>query len=203
MRRTSSAPANGCATGSAARAATPSSSTGRASRSPSGEIRASTNGSAPTVLCYGHFDVQPPAPLDLWDSGPFEPTVDGEYLVARGVVDDKGQLYMLLKAAELLASAGELPVNLRFACDGEEETGGHSIVDFLAADERDADACVIYDAGMLARGVPAFYIATRGLCYFHVRVRTGRRRPALGPDGRRGDERDARAHADALRRPPA
>jgi acetylornithine deacetylase/succinyl-diaminopimelate desuccinylase-like protein len=138
-----------------------------------GEIQASTNGNAPTVLCYGHFDVQPPAPLDLWDSGPFEPTVDGEYLVARGVVDDKGQLCMLLKAAELLAAAGELPVNLRFACDGEEETGGHSIVDFLAADERGADACVIFDAGMLARGVPAFYIATRGLCYFHVRVRTG------------------------------
>ena len=138
-----------------------------------GEIRASTNGSAPTVLCYGHFDVQPPAPLDLWHSGPFEPTVDGEYLVARGVVDDKGQLYMLLKAAELLASADELPVNLRFACDGEEETGGHSIVDFLAADDRGADACVIYDAGMLARGVPAFHIATRGMCYFHVRVRTG------------------------------
>jgi acetylornithine deacetylase/succinyl-diaminopimelate desuccinylase-like protein len=138
-----------------------------------GEIRSSTNGNAPTVLCYGHFDVQPPAPLDLWDSGPFEPTVDGEYLVARGVVDDKGQLYMLLKAAELLANEGELPVNLRFACDGEEETGGHSIVDFLAADERGADACVIFDAGMLARGVPAFYIATRGLCYFHVRVRTG------------------------------
>jgi acetylornithine deacetylase/succinyl-diaminopimelate desuccinylase-like protein len=80
---------------------------------------------------------------------------------------------MLLKAAELLASQGELPVNLRFACDGEEETGGHSIVDFLAADDRGADACVIFDAGMLARGVPAFFIATRGLCYFHVRVRTG------------------------------
>ena len=68
--------------------------------------------------------------------------MDGEYLVARGVVDDKGQLYMLLKAAEQLAGAGELPVNLRFACDGEEETGGHSIVDYLAADDRDADACV-------------------------------------------------------------
>ena len=126
-----------------------------------GEIRAA-NGSAPTVLCYGHFDVQPPAPLELWDSGPFEPTVQGEYLVARGVVDDKGQLYMLLKAAELLAASGDLPVNVRFACDGEEETGGHSIVDFLAADDRGADACVIFDAGMLARGVPAFYIATRG-----------------------------------------
>jgi acetylornithine deacetylase/succinyl-diaminopimelate desuccinylase-like protein len=138
-----------------------------------GEIRASTGNGAPTVLAYGHFDVQPPAPLDLWDSGPFEPTVRDEYLVARGVVDDKGQLYMLLKAAELLAAAGELPVNVRFACDGEEETGGHSIVDFLAADERGAQACVIFDAGMLARGVPAFYIATRGMCYFHVSVRTG------------------------------
>lgn len=138
-----------------------------------GEVPASTGPDAPTVLAYGHFDVQPPAPLDLWESGPFEPTVRDEYLVARGVVDDKGQLYMLLKAAELLAAAGELPVNVRFACDGEEETGGHSIVDFLAADDRGADACVIFDAAMLARGVPAFYIATRGLCYFHVRVRTG------------------------------
>ena len=138
-----------------------------------GEIRASSNGEAPTVLAYGHFDVQPPAPLDLWESGPFEPTVKDEYLVARGVVDDKGQLYMLLKAAEELAAAGELPVNVRFACDGEEETGGHSIVDFIAADERGADACVIFDAGMLARGVPAFFIATRGMAYFHVSVRTG------------------------------
>jgi acetylornithine deacetylase/succinyl-diaminopimelate desuccinylase-like protein len=138
-----------------------------------GEIRASTNGGASTVLAYGHFDVQPPAPLELWESGPFEPTVRDEWLYARGVVDDKGQLYMLLKAAELLARDGALPVNVRFACDGEEETGGQSIVEFLAADDRAADACVIFDAGMLARGVPAFYIATRGLCYFHVRVRTG------------------------------
>jgi acetylornithine deacetylase/succinyl-diaminopimelate desuccinylase-like protein len=138
-----------------------------------GEIPASTNGDAPTVLAYGHFDVQPPAPLDLWESGPFEPTVRDEWLVARGVVDDKGQLYMLLKAAELLAADGSLPVNVRFACDGEEETGGHSIVEFVEEDERGADACVIFDAGMPARGVPAFYIGTRGLCYFHVRVRTG------------------------------
>jgi len=138
-----------------------------------GEIRASMDGDAPTVLAYGHFDVQPPAPLDLWESGPFEPTVRDEWLVARGVVDDKGQLYMLLKAAELLALDGSLPVNVRFACDGEEETGGHSIVEFLESDERGADACVIFDAGMPARDVPAFYIGTRGLCYFHVRVRTG------------------------------
>jgi acetylornithine deacetylase/succinyl-diaminopimelate desuccinylase-like protein len=138
-----------------------------------GEVKASTGADAPTVLVYGHFDVQPPAPLDLWESPPFEPEVRGEYLYARGVVDDKGQLYMLLKAAELLATAGELPVNVRFACDGEEETGGHSIVEWVDEDERGADACVIWDAGMLERDLPAFYIATRGLAYFHVRVSTG------------------------------
>jgi acetylornithine deacetylase/succinyl-diaminopimelate desuccinylase-like protein len=139
-----------------------------------GELRASEGADdAPTVLCYGHFDVQPPAPLDLWESPPFEPTVRDEWLYARGVADDKGQLFLLLKAAELLAAEGALPVNLRFACDGEEETGGHSIVDFLAEDERGADACVIFDSGLIARGRPAFNVATRGLCYFHVRVRTG------------------------------
>jgi acetylornithine deacetylase/succinyl-diaminopimelate desuccinylase-like protein len=141
-----------------------------------GEIRASEGAdSAPTVLVYGHFDVQPPAPLDLWDSPPFEPTIRDEWLYARGVADDKGQLFLLLKAAELLARDGALPVNLRFACDGEEESGGHSIVEFLEADERGADACVIFDSDMIARGRPAFNVATRGLCYFHVRVRTGRR----------------------------
>lgn len=141
-----------------------------------GEIRASEGAdSAPTVLCYGHFDVQPPAPLDLWESPPFEPTIRDEWLYGRGVADDKGQLYLLLKACELLARDGALPVNVRFACDGEEETGGHSIVDFLAEDERGADACVIFDSDMIARDRPAFNVATRGLCYFHVRVRTGAR----------------------------
>ena len=141
-----------------------------------GEIRASAAAdSAPTVLCYGHFDVQPPAPLDEWESPPFEPTIRGEWLYGRGVADDKGQLYLLLKAARELAAAGELSVNLRFACDGEEETGGQSIVEFLGEDERGADACVIFDSDMVARGRPAFNVATRGLCYFHVRVRTGAR----------------------------
>ena len=86
---------------------------------------------------------------------------------------------MLLSAARELAPAGELPVNVRFCCDGEEETGGHSIVDFLAADERGADAAVIFDSGMIRRGLPAFNLATRGLVYFHVTLRTGRARPAL------------------------
>jgi acetylornithine deacetylase/succinyl-diaminopimelate desuccinylase-like protein len=141
-----------------------------------GEIRASSNAEkAPTVICYGHFDVQPPDPLELWESDPFAPEIRGEYLYGRGAVDDKGQLYMLLSAARELALTGELPVNVRFCCDGEEETGGHSIVDFLAADERGADAAVIFDSGMIARDVPAFNIATRGVLYFHVTIRTGER----------------------------
>jgi len=141
-----------------------------------GELRASANPeTAPTVLCYGHFDVQPPDPLELWDSDPFEPELRGEYLFGRGTVDDKGQLYMLLSAARDLALAGELPVNVRFCCDGEEETGGHSIVDFLETDERGADAAIIFDSGMIARDVPAFNIATRGVLYFHLTLRTGER----------------------------
>jgi acetylornithine deacetylase/succinyl-diaminopimelate desuccinylase-like protein len=141
-----------------------------------GEIRASQDGeTAPTVLVYGHFDVQPPAPLEQWESPPFEPTVRDGWLFARGVADDKGQLYLLLKSAAELAAAGELPVNVRVASDGEEESGGHSIVDFLEADERGADVCVIFDGHMLKPGVPIFELATRGIAYFHVRVRTGER----------------------------
>jgi acetylornithine deacetylase/succinyl-diaminopimelate desuccinylase-like protein len=140
-----------------------------------GEIRAAKGGQVPTLLCYGHFDVQPPAPLDLWESDPFEPEIRDGYLYGRGTVDDKGQLYMLLAAARELVQAGELPVNVRFCCDGEEETGGHSIVEFLEADERGADAAIIFDSGMIRRDLPAFNLATRGLVYFHVTLKTGER----------------------------
>jgi acetylornithine deacetylase/succinyl-diaminopimelate desuccinylase-like protein len=141
-----------------------------------GELRASADADrAPTVLCYGHFDVQPPDPLELWESPPFEPEIRGEYVYGRGVADDKGQLYLLLSAARDLAQAGELPVNVRFVCDGEEETGGHSVVEYLQADERGADAAVIFDMGMIRRGLPAFTIATRGIVYFHVSLRAGER----------------------------
>jgi acetylornithine deacetylase/succinyl-diaminopimelate desuccinylase-like protein len=128
---------------------------------------------APTVLCYGHFDVQPADPLALWDSPPFAPEIRGEHLYGRGVADDKGQLFMLLSAARELAQAGRLPVNVRFACDGEEETGGQSIVEYLAADERGADVAVIFDSTMVGPGVPAFNLATRGMAYFHLTLRTG------------------------------
>jgi acetylornithine deacetylase/succinyl-diaminopimelate desuccinylase-like protein len=140
-----------------------------------GEIKASNDDNAPTVICYGHFDVQPPAPLDLWESEPFELAERDGRFYARGIADDKGQLFMLLKAAETLARGNALPVNLRFCCDGEEETGGHSIVDFLAQDERGGDACVIYDSAMLRPGVPMFNLSTRGLVYFHLTLRTGQR----------------------------
>ncbi len=141
-----------------------------------GEVRASqAPEKAPTILCYGHFDVQPPDPLELWDSPPFVLDERDGWLYARGIADDKGQLFMLLEAARVLAAAGDLPVNLRFACDGEEEIGGHSIVDWIAGDTRGADAAIVFDGGMAKRDVPAFNIAVRGLCYFHVTVRTGER----------------------------
>jgi acetylornithine deacetylase/succinyl-diaminopimelate desuccinylase-like protein len=141
-----------------------------------GELRASSGaGEARTILVYGHFDVQPPAPLELWDSEPFEPEVRDEWLYARGIADDKGQLWTLLKGAALLAAEGALPVNVRIACDGEEEVGGESIGRFLARDERGADACVIFDSAMERRGVPTVCTGTRGVVSFDLAVRTGAR----------------------------
>ena len=141
-----------------------------------GELRASVGvQNAPTVLCYGHFDVQPPAPLELWESNPFEATIRDEWLYARGVADDKGQLWMLLQAASMLAADGALPINIRIVSDGEEEVGGQSIVSFLEQDERGADACVIFDGGMENRNLPAISVATRGLAAFNVHMRTGTR----------------------------
>jgi acetylornithine deacetylase/succinyl-diaminopimelate desuccinylase-like protein len=141
-----------------------------------GDVRASNGAKdAPTLLVYGHFDVQPPAPLELWESDPFELEIRGEWAYGRGVTDDKGNLWLLLRAAAELARAGALPVNLRFACDGEEEIGGQSIVKWLAHDDGGGDACVIFDGGFAERGIPAFGIGTRGLVAFDIEVRTGER----------------------------
>ncbi|HJU37178.1 MAG TPA: M20/M25/M40 family metallo-hydrolase [Gaiellaceae bacterium] len=141
-----------------------------------GEIPASNGaGNAPTVLVYNHFDVQPPAPLELWESDPFELDVRGEWAYGRGVTDDKGQLWIVLRGAQRLVEAGALPVNLRIAFDGEEEIGGHTIADWVTQDERGADACVIFDGGMLRRDVPTIELATRGLVGVDVKVRTGGR----------------------------
>ncbi len=141
-----------------------------------GEIPASHEPeSAPTVLVYGHFDVQPPAPLDLWETDPFTLTVRDEWAYGRGVTDDKGQVFVMLKAAQRLVEAKALPVNLRFACDGEEEVGGTTIVDYLRTGAVNAQAGIIFDGGMSEIDKPQIELATRGLIAFDVKVTTGAR----------------------------
>jgi acetylornithine deacetylase/succinyl-diaminopimelate desuccinylase-like protein len=142
-----------------------------------GDIPANANGGddAPTVMIYGHYDVQPPAPLDLWETPPFELSERNGWYYARGIADDKGQLFTLLKAAQLLREQNALPVNIRVVSDGEEEIGGHTVVDFLEADERGADACIIFDGGMTRAEQPEFGLATRGVVAFQLKVRTGER----------------------------
>ena len=128
---------------------------------------------APTVLVYGHYDVQPVEPLELWTSPPFEPTVRDGKLFARGAVDDKGQLYIHVKAAEaLLRERGALPVNLIVLAEGEEEVGSENLSEFV---ERNAnllacDAVVISDSAMFAPGQPSILSSLRGIAYFQVDV---------------------------------
>ena len=129
---------------------------------------------APTVLYYGHYDVQPVDPLDLWSSPPFEATVrDGE-LFARGASDDKGQIFMHFKAIEAhMATLGRLPVNFKMILEGEEEVGSKHLDGFIR-DNRDllkADVVVISDTGMFAKGVPSLCYGLRGLAYFQIDVR--------------------------------
>lgn len=130
---------------------------------------------APVVLVYGHYDVQPPDPLELWESDPFTAEARGEWLHARGVADDKGQLWMQLEAIASLVREGRLPVTFRVVCDGEEETGGDAIIRFLDADDGPADACVILDGWMKRRNRPELVVATRGLVALDLEVRTGER----------------------------
>ena len=117
----------------------------------------------------------PPGPVELWETAPFEPTVRDGWLHCRGVADDKAQLWILLDAVRGLAGEGALPVNVRVVSDAEEEVGGNSVADWVAADPRGADACVVFDTAMLTADIPAFYLGTRGTAYFHVTVETGRR----------------------------
>jgi acetylornithine deacetylase/succinyl-diaminopimelate desuccinylase-like protein len=138
-------------------------------------VRASTPAGAPVVLCYGHFDVQSPAPVELWESEPFSPEIRDGWLYARGVADDKGQLWTLVRSALDLSRDGELPVDVRFLLDCEEEIGGTSIVDYLEETAGSAQTCVIFDTAMLDDQTPVLSIATRGTLYLHVEVRTGDR----------------------------
>ena len=139
-----------------------------------GEVPASRGGT-PAVLAYAHLDVQPPDPLDLWQSDPWTLTQRDGLLVGRGVADDKAHLFMLLKATELLAAAGELPVTVRFTVDAEEEVGGHAVSDWVETDSGPADAAVVLDGGYATHTLPTFCTALRGICYFHVTARTGER----------------------------
>ena len=165
-----------------------------------GEVAASERPeSAPTVLCYAHFDVQPEDPLDLWESPPFELTHRDGRLYARGIADDKGNMFLLVEAVRQLAAAGELPVNVRFAFDGEEEIGGDSIVEWVDADQGDADAALILDGAMIRRGQPAFMVGVRGMVYAASACPDGRDRHALGNVRRGGAQCDARAHDRADR----
>jgi acetylornithine deacetylase/succinyl-diaminopimelate desuccinylase-like protein len=129
---------------------------------------------APTILFYGHYDVQPVDPLDLWESPPFEATVrDGE-IYARGSADDKGQVFMHFKAVEAhLKQNGRLPVNIKFILEGEEEVGSVNLDDFIRAHkgELGADVVVISDSPMFARGVPSICYGLRGLVYFQLDLR--------------------------------
>lgn len=140
-----------------------------------GEVAATNGADAPTVIVYAHLDVQPADPLELWDNDPWVLTERDGKLFARGVADDKAHLFMLLRATELLAAAGDLPVNVRFAIDAEEEVGGHSVIDWVEEDERGGDVALVLDGGYATEELPAFCTALRGLCYFHLTVRTGER----------------------------
>ena len=127
----------------------------------------------PTALVYGHYDVQPAEPLDLWITGPFDPTVRNGELYARGAVDDKGQVFMHLKALEAhLKTRGALPVNVKLLIEGEEEIGSPNLDPFIARHQAllQTDVVVISDTAMIAKGAPGITHGLRGLVYFQIDV---------------------------------
>jgi acetylornithine deacetylase/succinyl-diaminopimelate desuccinylase-like protein len=130
---------------------------------------------APTVLIYGHYDVQPVGDLGLWDTPPFEPTVVDGAIHCRGASDDKGNLYQAMVGVERLAAAGKLPVRVRYLIDGEEESGGDSAALWVLAQEELPDAALIWDGGLIAPGKPTICTGVRGMCYRRVILRAGER----------------------------
>ncbi|MEO8688645.1 MAG: M20/M25/M40 family metallo-hydrolase [Solirubrobacteraceae bacterium] len=139
-----------------------------------GELKANRP-DAPTVLIYGHYDVQGAGDLGAWTSAPFEPEVRDGRLYARGAADDKGNFWPLLSAACSLAAAGELPVHVRVVVEGEEEAGSESVAEWIRADERGADAAIVFDSGMVDERTPAITVGLRGLAMAQIEVRTGAR----------------------------
>ena len=128
----------------------------------------------PTILFYGHYDVQPADPLELWDNPPFEPTVIGDELIARGATDDKGQSFAHLKAvAAVLGERGSLPINVKFIIEGEEESGGETIDRFVTKDGGNllaCDAVFISDSAMYSPGQPSLIYGLKGLAYMEIKV---------------------------------
>ena len=125
----------------------------------------------PTVLCYGHYDVQPPDPLELWETPPFEPAVRNGNIYARGSADDKGQMYMHVKAVEALRAVhGTLPVNVKFLIEGEEEVGGASVAKYVEENpgKLKADVALVSDTHLYAEGLPTLCIGLRGLVYMEI-----------------------------------
>jgi acetylornithine deacetylase/succinyl-diaminopimelate desuccinylase-like protein len=139
-----------------------------------GELHASRDG-APTVLSYGHYDVQDPGPLDAWESPPFEPTERDGRLYARGAADDKGNFLPLLHVACELARTGELPVNVRFLVEGEEEVGSDAVLRHLRDQPPEVDCAIVFDSLMADERTPAINTGVRGLVQGPVEVRTGAR----------------------------
>lgn len=128
--------------------------------------------SKPTVLVYGHYDVQPADPLELWQSGPFEPVIKDGKVYARGSADDKGQFYMHVKALETMVKTGTLPTNIKFLIEGEEEVGSPNLGAFIAAQKEllKADVILISDSAMISLENPSLDIGVRGLSYIEVEV---------------------------------
>ncbi|HEX9333783.1 MAG TPA: M20/M25/M40 family metallo-hydrolase, partial [Anaerolineales bacterium] len=128
--------------------------------------------SAPTILIYGHYDIQPVDPLELWTSDPFKAEVRGDNLYARGASDMKGQVIASLKAVESIVRTSGLPVNVKWLIEGEEEIGSEHLGDFIKEHKKmlKADFCINPDAGMIAPDLPTITYALRGLAYFEIRV---------------------------------
>lgn len=131
-----------------------------------------TDASKPTVLVYGHYDVQPAEPLELWNSGPFEPTVTDGKIFARGACDDKGQFYMHIKALETLVHTNSLPVNIKMIIEGEEEIGSPSLATFVKENKEmlQADVILISDTAMISMDAPSIDVGVRGLTYVQIEV---------------------------------
>ncbi|HEX5900864.1 MAG TPA: M20/M25/M40 family metallo-hydrolase [Solirubrobacteraceae bacterium] len=139
-----------------------------------GELRSAREG-APTVLIYGHYDVQSVGDPAAWTTPPFEPDVRGGRVYARGASDDKGNFLPLLHVACAHAAAGALPVNVRVLVEGEEETGGEAVAHWVRTDERGADCAIVFDSGMVDEHTPAITIGLRGMVMLHLQVRTAQR----------------------------